>query len=66
MLQNLVGAFVDCQHHLESKMRSLEEERENSKRHVILLKQELNDAVRREHEQVFYNLFLVVNMYVNL
>ncbi|XP_060566572.1 coiled-coil domain-containing protein 171-like [Ruditapes philippinarum] len=23
--QNLVGAFVDCQHHLESKMRSLEE-----------------------------------------
>ncbi|XP_053405701.1 coiled-coil domain-containing protein 171-like isoform X2 [Mercenaria mercenaria] len=49
--QNLVGAFVDTQHHLVSKMRSLEEEMENNRRHVTLLKQELNDAVRREHEQ---------------
>ena len=55
--QNLVGAFVDTHHHLMVKVKSLEDEIEDKKRHVNLLKQELNDAVRREHGQV-HRLFI--------
>ena len=43
---------MDTHHHLMAKVKSLEEEIEDKKRHVNLLKQELNDAVRREQEQV--------------
>ena len=57
LFQNLVGAFVDTHHHLMVKVNSLEDEIEDKKRHVNLLKQELNDAVRREHEQVLITLF---------
>ena len=41
------------------KVNSLEDEIEDKKRHVNLLKQELNDAVRREHEQVLITLFQI-------
>lgn len=53
--QNLVGSFVDTQHHLIMRIKNLEDEIENSRHHVTLLKQELNDAVRREHEQFEYS-----------
>ncbi|KAL4227318.1 hypothetical protein ACF0H5_012763 [Mactra antiquata] len=53
--QNLVGAFVDSQHYLLTRIKGMEEEMENSRRHVTLLKQELSDAVRREHEQFEYS-----------
>ncbi|XP_052797056.1 coiled-coil domain-containing protein 171-like isoform X2 [Mya arenaria] len=49
--QNLVGAFVDTQQYLISRVRAMEEEMADGRRHVNLLKQELSDAVRREHEQ---------------
>jgi len=34
------------------RVRAMEEEMTEGRRHVTLLKQELSDAVRREHEQV--------------
>ncbi|XP_052280653.1 coiled-coil domain-containing protein 171-like isoform X2 [Dreissena polymorpha] len=53
--QNLVGAFVDTQHHLVSRIKAMEDEMAEGRRHVNLLKQELSDAVRRENEQFEYS-----------
>ena len=48
------------------KVNSLEDEIEDKKRHVNLLKQELNDAVRREHEQVLITLFRPMEFFIKL
>lgn len=49
--QNLVGAFVDHQNQAYAKVKALEEEIESHKKHIITLKRELSDAVRREYEE---------------
>ena len=49
--QNLVGSFVDHQNQAYAKIRALEEEIESHKKHILTLKRELNDAVRREYEE---------------
>ena len=47
-----MGVFVDTQQFLVSRVRAMEAEMADGRRHINLLKQELSDAVRREHEQV--------------
>lgn len=49
--QNLVGSFVDHQNQAYAKIRALEEEIESHKKHILTLKRELSDAVRREYEE---------------
>lgn len=50
-LQNLVGAFVDHQNQAYAKVKALEDEIESHRRHILTLKRELSDAVRREYEE---------------
>ncbi|XP_063432765.1 coiled-coil domain-containing protein 171-like isoform X2 [Mytilus trossulus] len=49
--QNLVGAFVDHQNQAYAKVKALEDEIESHRRHILTLKRELSDAVRREYEE---------------
>ncbi|XP_074650788.1 coiled-coil domain-containing protein 171-like [Tubulanus polymorphus] len=50
LCQNLVTSFVDAQQQLFSKFRGIEDELETHRRHITLLKQELNAACCREFD----------------
>lgn len=62
----MVGAFVDHQNQAYAKVKALEEEIESHKKHILTLKRELSDAVRREYEEEVKCLTICVFVYKEL